>query len=77
MHKLRLLQVRKKMSSEEDKKDKTCSLENVTTYFKVLTFVNFLNFVDRGVIPGSTNEFNAFIQVVKTCITLLINIIVE
>ena len=57
-------------SAEDNKKESSsclslCSLEKVTTYFVVLTFVNFLNFVDRGIIPGSTNEFNAFIQVNK------------
>ena len=69
-----LLQV-KKMSSTEQAKEESdspslipCSLEKVTTYFVVLTFVNFLNYVDRGVIPGSTNEFNTFIQVSKTYI---------
>ena len=57
------------MSSDEDEdsdgrgKLSACSLEQITTYFGVLTFVNFLNYVDRGVIPGSTNEFNSFIQV--------------
>jgi MFS family permease len=30
--------------------------------FGVMTFVNLLNFMDRGIIPGATNEFNTFIQ---------------
>lgn len=29
--------------------------------FTVLSVINLLNFVDRGIVPGSTEEFNAFI----------------
>jgi MFS transporter, Spinster family, sphingosine-1-phosphate transporter len=32
------------------------------TYFKVLVVVNFINYLDRGIIPGATNEFNSFIS---------------
>ena len=31
-------------------------------YFVVLTIINLLNYLDRGIIPGSTNEFSSFIQ---------------
>ena len=30
--------------------------------FVILTAVNLLNYVDRGIIPGATNEFNDFIM---------------
>ena len=30
--------------------------------FVLLTCVNLLNYIDRGIIPGSTNEFNKFIM---------------
>ena len=30
--------------------------------FIILTIVNLLNYTDRGIIPGSTNEFNKFIR---------------
>jgi MFS family permease len=33
----------------------------IKTIFAVCTFINLFNFIDRGIIPGSTNEFNAFI----------------
>lgn len=33
-----------------------------TFLFLFISFVNFLNFVDRGIIPGATNEMNTFIQ---------------
>jgi MFS family permease len=36
--------------------------EDPKIYFIALTFVNLLNYIDRGIIPGSTNEFNAFIK---------------
>ena len=35
---------------------------NYKFLFCFVSFVNLLNFIDRGIIPGSTNEFNAFIQ---------------
>lgn len=31
-------------------------------YFSVFTFLNLLNFMDRGIIPGATNEFISFIK---------------
>lgn len=31
-------------------------------YFSVFTFLNLLNFMDRGIIPGATNEFINFIK---------------
>lgn len=30
--------------------------------FILFSFVNLLNFIDRGIIPGATNEFNSFIE---------------
>lgn len=38
------------------------SRSNPTTLFVILTVVNLLNYVDRGIIPGATNEFNDFIM---------------
>ena len=29
--------------------------------FIVITFINLLNYVDRGIVPGATNEFTSFI----------------
>lgn len=31
-------------------------------YFTIFTFLNLLNFMDRGIIPGATNEFINFIK---------------
>jgi predicted MFS family arabinose efflux permease len=31
-------------------------------FFLALCFINLFNYVDRGIIPGATNEFNSFIQ---------------
>ena len=33
-----------------------------TTVFVIMFFVNLLNYCDRGIIPGSTNEFSQFVQ---------------
>ena len=33
-----------------------------TFLFIYFTFISFMNFCDRGIIPGASNEFNAFIQ---------------
>eukprot|EP01031_Cornospumella_fuschlensis_P041488 gene41488-50628_t len=30
--------------------------------FYLTCFINLMNFVDRGIIPGATNEFNRFID---------------
>lgn len=30
--------------------------------FFIISLINLTNFIDRGIIPGSTNEFNAFIE---------------
>ena len=38
------------------------SLFKPTNLFVILTLVNLLNYTDRGIIPGSTNEFNKFIS---------------
>jgi MFS transporter, Spinster family, sphingosine-1-phosphate transporter len=39
-------------------KDKVFSIKVICF---ILTVVNLLNYVDRGIVPGSTNEFDAFI----------------
>lgn len=36
--------------------------ERPEAYFLLFTALNFLNFLDRGIIPGATNEFTAFIK---------------
>jgi len=35
--------------------------KQITFIFIVLVFLNLVNFIDRGIIPGSTSEFNDFI----------------
>ena len=40
----------------------TSYLDKPSLYFCILTAVNLLNYVDRGIIPGATNEFNSFIS---------------
>lgn len=35
---------------------------NTNLIFALASVTNLLNFIDRGIIPGSTNEFNTFIQ---------------
>jgi len=32
------------------------------TMFVVVSCINFLNFLDRGIIPGASNEFIVFVQ---------------
>lgn len=38
------------------------SADNVEFLFCVLFMINFLNFLDRGIIPGAANEFDSFIN---------------
>jgi len=47
--------------SEESKGWFGVNWTNPNHYFKILVAVNFLNYLDRGIIPGATNEFNSFI----------------
>jgi hypothetical protein len=35
---------------------------NPTLIFAMVVAINVLNFIDRGIVPGATVEFNAFIQ---------------
>ena len=36
--------------------------QNVEFLFCVLFAINFINYLDRGIIPGATNEFDEFIS---------------
>lgn len=38
------------------------SLMRSSTVFTTLVAINFMNFLDRGIIPGSIEEFNMFIK---------------
>ena len=49
------------MESPRSSWRKFLPLANTTT-FVFFAAVNFLNFLDRGIIPGASNEFNQFIR---------------
>ncbi len=50
------------MSDRDEEKKSIDFWSKPNSYFYVLVAINFLNYLDRGIIPGATNEFNTFIK---------------